>query len=144
MSSVSELVALWSAARHAIASVERQLDDALTRELGIPFTTYAVLCTIAELDDGSAEISQQHLADVLGLDKSSISRHLDAAVQAGQVSSAPSAQSRRSKSIALTPLGRSTLASAEVLVDELAGELELDGIAGVTGFLRAIGEAAQS
>ena len=139
MSSVTDVVELWSAARHAIATVERRLDTVLTERLGLSFTTYAVLCTIAELGS-KREVSQQHIADALGIDKSNASRHIEAAVQAGLVSSAPSLQSRRSKSVGITPAGRTALAAAEELVADFASTLEPAAVRQTTRFLSGIGD----
>ncbi len=150
--SVAVIVELWTSARRAIAVVERELDGRLTTELGIPFTTYAVLCTIAELSDGDrsssgsgsgSELSQQHIALALGIDKSNVSRHIDAAVASGHVTTAPSATSRRSKSVGLTPQGKSTLEAAESLVAEFAVGLDLRSAAEATRFLKAMGDAVE-
>ena len=138
MTSVAALVELWTASRRAIAAVEKRLDAALQERVGIPFATYAVLCTIAELSQ--RELSQQHIADVLGIDKSSVSRQLDAAARVGLVTSTPSAESRRSRSVALTEAGREALRKSEAVVAEIATELPLDGIGSATRFLTALGE----
>jgi DNA-binding MarR family transcriptional regulator len=138
MTSVAALVELWTASRRAITAVEKQLDAALQQQVGIPFTTYAVLCTIAEFSD--RQLSQQHIADELGIDKSSVSRQLDAAVRSGLVTSTPSAESRRSRSVALTEEGRDALRKAEAVVAEIATELQLDGIDQATRFLSGLAE----
>jgi len=142
-SAVTEIIGLWTAARHAIAVVERELDSRLTETLGIPFTTYAVLCTIAEFEIAASELSQQHIAVALGIDKSNVSRHIEAAVASGHVTSAPSAVSRRSKSVSLTASGREALAAAERLVAEFATGLDLRGAVSATRFLTAIGDAVE-
>ena len=151
--SVAVIVDLWTSARRAIAVVERELDGRLTTALGIPFTTYAVLCTIAELrgsgsgsergSAGGSELSQQHIALALGIDKSNVSRHVDAAVASGHVTTAPSATSRRSKSVRLTPHGASTLEAAETLVAEFAVDINLRDAAEATRFLTAMGDALE-
>ena len=143
MTTVSAIVDLWISSRRAIALVERELDMRLTDSLGIPFTTYAVLCTIAELGEAGAELSKQHIADALAIDKSNDSRHIETAVASGHVSSAPSATSRRSKSVSLTPSGQTALEAAEALVAEFASTLDLRGAADATRFLTAIGAAVQ-
>lgn len=127
--------------------VEKELDARLIAALGIPFTTYAVLCTVAELAElaeSGAELSQQQIAHALGIDKSNVSRHIEAAVSTGHVASAPSAASRRSKSVTLTPRGRSALTAAESLVGEFADTLDLREAAATTRFLIAIGDAVDS
>ena len=141
--SVAVIVDLWTSARRAIAVVERELDGRLTTELGIPFTTYAVLCTIAELRHDSSELSQQHIALALGIDKSNVSRHVDAAVASGHVTTAPSATSRRSKSVRLTPHGASTLEAAETLVAEFAVDINLRDAAEATRLIKAMGDALE-
>lgn len=144
MATVSAIVDLWISARHAIAVVERELDARLAESVGIPFTTYAVLCTIAELGESGIEISQQHIAHALAIDKSNVSRHIEAAVTSGHVSSAPSPTSRRSKSVELTAKGRASLDAAEALVAEFAQGLDLRSIAETTRILGAIGDAVES
>ena len=149
--SVAVIVELWTSARRAIAVVEKELDGRLTTELGIPFTTYAVLCTIAELSGsgsergsaGGSELRQQHIALALGIDKSNVSRHIDAAVASGHVMTTPSATSRRSKSVSLTAHGESTLEAAETLVAEFAVDIDLRSAAEATRFLKAMGDAVE-
>lgn len=137
MPSVAALVELWTASRRAIAAVEKRLDAALQQRVGIPFATYAVLCTIAEFSD--RQLSQQHIADELGIDKSSVSRQLDTAVRLGLATSTPSTESRRSHSVALTAEGREALSASERVVAEIATELRLDGIEQTTRFLSGLG-----
>lgn len=138
MTSVAALVELWTASRRAITAVEKRLDAALQQQVGIPFAAYAVLCTIAEFSD--RELSQQRIADELGIDKSSVSRQLDTAVRSGLVSSTPSAESRRSRSVALTAEGREALRQSEIVVAEIATALKLDGIEQTTRFLSGLAE----
>lgn len=98
-----QLIALWLQARHTVAALEAALDAALQDELGVPLARYALLCT---LDDPDCALNQQVIASLLGVNKSSVSRHVEAAARAGLVRAEVSEQSRRDKTVRLTDSGR--------------------------------------
>ncbi|SDR78251.1 MarR family transcriptional regulator [Microterricola viridarii] len=115
-----QLIALWLQARHTAAAMEAALDARLQRELGVPLARYALLCT---LDDPDCALNQQVIAALLGMNKSSVSRHVDAAAQAGLVAAAVSAESRRDKTVRLTESGRSLLERGRAIVAGYAPQL---------------------
>ncbi|RZU66937.1 DNA-binding MarR family transcriptional regulator [Microterricola gilva] len=107
------VIALWLQARHTAAAMESALDAELQRELGVPLTRYALLCTI---DDPDCAYNQQVIATLLGVNKSSVSRHVDAAAQSGFLVAEVSAGSRRDKSVRLTASGRRLVERGRAIV----------------------------
>ncbi|AMB59897.1 MarR family transcriptional regulator [Microterricola viridarii] len=120
LSAEEQVIALWLQARQTVAAMESALDAQLQRELGVPLTRYALLCT---LDDPDCALNQQVLASLLGVNKSSVSRHVDAAAQAGLVAAAVSAESRRDKTVRLTASGRSLVERGRAIVAGYAPQL---------------------
>lgn len=108
-----QVLALWLQARHAVATLEAELDAQLHLELGIPLARYALLCT---LDDPDCAFNQQVIASLVGMNKSSVSRHVDAAAQAGLVVAEVSAESRRDKTVRLTASGRTLVERGRAIV----------------------------
>lgn len=96
--------------------LERAADHALTERLGISTTAYALLTTLSAHE---TRVTQQEVADLLGLSKSSVSRQIDAAIGAGHLRVSDSAPSRRDKSVELTAAGRRIVAEGDVLVENL-------------------------
>jgi DNA-binding MarR family transcriptional regulator len=108
-----QVIALWLQARHTAAAMESALDAELQRELGVPLARYALLCTI---DDPDCSYNQQVIATLLGVNKSSVSRHVDAAAHAGLVVAEVSAESRRDKTVRLTESGRELVERGRAIV----------------------------
>lgn len=82
----------------------RLADQQLGERIGIGRAMFLILDMLARGAAGG--ISQQAIADQLGLTKAAVSRHLAAARDRGWLSAHPSPASRRENSITLTPLGR--------------------------------------
>lgn len=113
----SEAVELWLAARALSSRIESRLDTQLRTETGISASTYAVLCALRRPDDA---LSQQAVADGLGLDKSSVSRRIKEAAALGLVSVEPSSLSRRENTVSITPAGIAAIDRGDLLLAELA------------------------
>ncbi|HEY9424076.1 MAG TPA: hypothetical protein VIP54_04685, partial [Microterricola sp.] len=60
--------------------------------------------------------NQQVIASLVGMNKSSVSRHVDAAAQAGLVVAEVSAESRRDKTVRLTASGRTLVERGRAIV----------------------------
>lgn len=120
LSPEQQVVAVWLQARHTVTAMETALDARLQAEIGIALARYALLCT---LDDPDCEINQQVIASLLGVNKSSVSRHVEAAVQAGLVVAEVSAESRRDKRVRLTASGRQLVERGGEIVASFAPAL---------------------
>lgn len=113
----AEALELWLAARAMSSRIESRLDTQLRAELGISAATYAVLCALRRPDDA---LSQQAVADGLGLDKSSVSRRLKEAAALGLVSVEPSTSSRRENAVTITAAGIEAVDRGDRMLAELA------------------------
>jgi DNA-binding MarR family transcriptional regulator len=115
------LVDLWLGARRAVAALERAMETRLQAEVGISSPRYALLC--ATSSPGSAT-NQQGISAALGLNKSSISRQVEAAVQDGHLAAHAAPGSRREKEVVLTPVGRDLLERADAVLATLAHDID--------------------
>lgn len=104
-----------------ISRIESRLDTRLRQESGISASTYAVLCALRRPDDA---LSQQAVADGLGLDKSSVSRRITEAAALGLVTVEPSTSSRRENVVAITPAGIAVIDRGDRLLAELASGID--------------------
>ena len=118
-----QLVDLWLGARRAVAALERAMESRLQAEVGISSPRYALLCATGS--PGSAT-NQQAISAALGLNKSSISRQVEAAVQDGHLAAHAAPGSRRDKEVVLTPAGRTLLDRADAVLATLAREIDPD------------------
>lgn len=82
----------------------RVADQRLRRRIGMGRATFLILDMLA--DTGGDGMSQQAIADHLGLTKAAVSRHIAAACDRGWLSARTSPVSRRENSIDLTAEGR--------------------------------------
>lgn len=129
---------LWIAARQVAARLEREADRVLRAELGMSTTTYALLSTLGGHEQ---HLTQQAIAELLGVTKSSISRHMDAATTAGYLVTAAAQISRRDRTVDLTAAGRHVLARADELVEAvLPGAADDDDVAAATSALAAVAD----
>ena len=116
-----QLVDLWLGARRAVAALERTMESRLQAEVGISSPRYALLCATGS--PGSAT-NQQAISAALGLNKSSISRQVEAAVHDGHLAAHAAPGSRRDKEVVLTPAGRSLLDRADAVLATLARDID--------------------
>lgn len=91
---------------------ERLADRELTAVIGVGRTQFLILRTVHETPE--LAVSQQMLADHLGLTKAAVSRHIIAAEQQGWLT-AKTERSRREHSLALTTTGRSLIAQGRAV-----------------------------
>src|ERR1700722_18541247 len=112
--------------KHAHLALERQTDAALGR-FGITSRDLGALRVIA----GGEAKSQQDVAGILGVDRTSMVALLDALEQAGIVARRPSEQDRRRNVIELTKRGREIFVQAEQA--SLAVENDFVGVLGDGG-----------
>jgi len=100
------------------AHVGVELDRVYARH-GLTAPTFAVLVTLARIDDGSG-VSQRRLMDELGLTSGTVSVRMDRLVGEGLVDRDPDPTSRRTTRIRLTDQGRALF--ERVVPDHLATE----------------------
>jgi DNA-binding MarR family transcriptional regulator len=112
--------------KHAHLALERYTDAALAR-FGITSRDLGALRVIA----GGEAKSQQDVAGILGVDRTSMVALLDALEQSGIVARRPSEQDRRRNVIELTKRGREILFQAERA--SLAVEKDFVGVLGDGG-----------
>ena len=112
--------------KHAHLALEGYTDAALGR-FGITSRDLGALRVIA----GGEAKSQQDVAEILGVDRTSMVALLDVLVQAGMVARRPSEQDRRRNVIELTKRGRKILFQAEQA--SLAVEEDFVGVLGDGG-----------
>jgi DNA-binding MarR family transcriptional regulator len=112
--------------KHAHLALEGYTDAALAR-FGITSRDLGALRVIA----GGEAKSQQDVAGILGVDRTSMVALLDALEQAGLVARRPSEQDRRRNVIELTKPGREIFAQAEQ--SSLAVEKDFVGVLGDEG-----------
>lgn len=95
-----------------------RIDTALAGH-GVALRDYYVLVCIGE----SGPLSQQRVADRLGLDRSDLVKVLDRLEAAGWVSRERDTQDRRRHVLTLTEAGRATVGTAEEVSAAVTGEL---------------------
>ena len=134
-----QLVDLWLAARRAVAALERTMESRLQADVGISSPRYALLCATGS--PGSAT-NQQAISAALGLNKSSISRQVEAAVQDGHLAAHAAPGSRRDKEVVITPAGRTLLDRADAVLATLAREIDPDEAAVALKVLDALASPA--
>lgn len=115
------LVDLWLAARRAVGALERAMESRLQAEVGISSPRYALLCATGSGGDAP---NQQGISAALGLNKSSVSRQVEAAVQDGHLAVRAAPGSRRDKEVVLTAAGRALLDRADAVLATLARDLD--------------------
>jgi DNA-binding MarR family transcriptional regulator len=108
---------------------------------GLTAPTFAVLVTLARIDDGTG-VSQRQLMDELGLTSGTVSVRMDRLVAEGLVERGPDPASRRTTRIRLTARGRALF--ERVVPEHLAAErrllaaLSADEAATLAGLLRKL------
>lgn len=99
----------WALLRRTTVALESAADQVLRAEFAITLHQFALLNTLEAHD---CSINQQEAADLLGLNKASVSRQVDAATTAGLLEVSPDSPSRRERIHRLTPAGRDLVAGA--------------------------------
>jgi DNA-binding MarR family transcriptional regulator len=126
-------MAAWVGFLRTHAALVRELDDDLTREHGLPLSSFDVLMQLGLAEDGRLRMSQ--LADAVLLSRSGLSRLVQRLVDQGYVERVECTEDARGAFAALTEKGRAKLAEArethragvrERFLDRLSEEQQRD------------------
>jgi DNA-binding MarR family transcriptional regulator len=107
-----ELATLWYLIRRVAGVMDRQGEALFRRELGISLAHFLVLSVV---DAHPGPLSQQAIADRVGLTKGSVSRQIDHAVAAGLMTVRVASHTRRENAVALTETGTALVRQGDVL-----------------------------
>ena len=105
----------WFDARKLVTMTEAAFDRRLRAELGISQTLFLVL-SVVQVEPG--RFNQREVADYLGTTSATVSRQLDIGAQAGYLTVAVSANSRRENTVTLTRAGEEIVAKGDAIVLE--------------------------
>jgi len=108
-----ELATLWFLIRRAASTMDRQGEALFRSELGISLPQFLVLSVV---DAHPGPLSQQAVADRLGLTKGTVSRQIDHAVSSGLMTVEVAAHTRREHALALTPEGTRIVRRGDALM----------------------------
>jgi MarR family transcriptional regulator, lower aerobic nicotinate degradation pathway regulator len=129
---------------YAIGQLHRaakaRLDSALGGQ-GLSLRTHAVLVCLDEY----GELSQQQVADYVGIDRSDLVKLIDQLEARGQVARRPDLADRRRHVLSLTPAGKRAIRQADQIIEQATEDIfgnlsaqELHTLHRLT--LRALGE----
>lgn len=140
-----DLATLWYLIRRVAASMDRQGEALFRRELGISLAQFLVLSVV---DAHPGPLSQQAVADRLGLTKGTVSRQIEAAVAAGLMTVQVAAHTRRENAVALTKAGTALVRRGDKLTERsraaIAQAIEPDELPVVLGALHNLLQALDS
>lgn len=122
-----DLVTTFGRLVEAYVSLERQVGEALQRDVGIPHSWYEVMLRLSRSESGRLPMST--LAEQVALTSGGITRLLDKMVAAGFAERVACATDRRVSYAALTPAGSAKLAEASEVHDRNLARL----FTGLTG-----------
>ncbi len=108
-----DLATLWYLIRRVAGLMDRQGDALFRHELGVSLAQFLVLSVV---DAYPGRLSQQAVADRLGLTKGTVSRQIDAAVAAELMTVEVARHTRRENAIALTKAGTALVREGDVLL----------------------------
>ena len=112
-----DLATLWYLVRRVAGLMDREGEALLQRrELGISLAQFLVLSVV---DAYPGHLSQQAIADRLGLTKGTVSRQIDTAVEAGLMTVQVASHTRRENAVALTKAGTALVHEGDELMDLL-------------------------
>jgi DNA-binding MarR family transcriptional regulator len=129
---------LWFEVRKAATLMERHAESIVTAKTGVTLGLFMVLSVLHARD---TPVSQQVIADRLGLTKGTVSRLLDSARREGYATSEVAAASRRERAVTLTPSGRKVVEAGDAALalsdlgrfashDPATAQLVIDGLRG--------------
>jgi DNA-binding MarR family transcriptional regulator len=107
-----ELATLWYLIRRVAALMDRQGEALLRRELDISLAQFLVLSVV---DAHPGPLSQQAIADRVGLTKGTVSRQIDHAVAAGLMTVRVATHTRRENAVTLTEAGTTLVRRGDAL-----------------------------
>ncbi|HXZ63729.1 MAG TPA: MarR family winged helix-turn-helix transcriptional regulator [Streptosporangiaceae bacterium] len=108
-----ELATLWYLIRRVASVMDRQGEALFRRELGVSLAQFLVLSVV---DAHPGPLSQQAVADRVGLTKGSVSRQIDSAVAAGLMTVRVATHTRRENAVALTEAGTALVRRGDALL----------------------------
>jgi DNA-binding MarR family transcriptional regulator len=109
-----ELATLWYLIRRVAGVMDRQGETLCRGELGISLAQFLVLSVV---DAHPGPLSQQAVADRLGLTKGTVSRQIEAAVAAGLMTVQVAPHTRRENALALTKAGAALVRKGDKLME---------------------------
>jgi len=109
-----ELATLWYLIRRAAALMDQRGEALLRRELGVSLAQFLVLSVV---DAHPGPLSQQAIADRVGLTKGSVSRQIDHAVAAGLMTVRVAPHTRRENAVSLTEAGTALVRRGDELTE---------------------------
>lgn len=140
-----DLATLWYLIRRLAGVMDREGDALCRRELGISLAQFLVLSVV---DAYPGTLSQQAVADRLGLTKGTVSRQIDSAVAAGLMTVEVSAHARREHAVALTRAGTALVRQGDALMQDsrnaLAGAVSPARLTAAISTLQALLRTAES
>jgi DNA-binding MarR family transcriptional regulator len=107
-----ELARFWFLIRRAAGVFDHQGEVLLRRELGISLAQFLVLSVV---DAHPGPLSQQAVADRVGLTKGTVSRQIDGAVAAGLITVRVASHTRRENAVTLTEAGTTLVRRGDAL-----------------------------
>jgi DNA-binding MarR family transcriptional regulator len=107
-----ELATLWYLVHRVASLMDRQSEALFRRELGISMAQFLVLSVV---DAHPGALSQQAVADRVGLTKGTVSRQIDHAVAAGLMTVRVAEHTRRENAVALTEAGTALVRKGDAL-----------------------------
>jgi DNA-binding MarR family transcriptional regulator len=108
-----DLATFWRLVRRLAGLMDREGDALCRRELGISLPQFLVLSVV---DAHPGRLSQQAIADRLGLTKGTVSRQIDNAVSAGLMTVRVAPHTRREHAVALTSAGAAIVRKGDALL----------------------------
>jgi len=109
-----ELATLWYLVRRTASLLDHQGEALLRRELGVSLAQFLVLSVV---DAHPGPLSQQAIADRVGLTKGSVSRQIDHAVAAGLMTVRVAPHTRRENAVSLTEAGTALVRRGDELTE---------------------------
>ncbi len=116
-----ELATLWYLIRRAAGLMDHQGETLLRRELGVSLAQFLVLSVV---DAHPGPLSQQAIADRVGLTKGSVSRQIDHAVTAGLMTVRAASHTRRENAVTLTEAGTALVRRGDALTQASRAALQ--------------------
>jgi DNA-binding MarR family transcriptional regulator len=115
-----DLATLWYLIRRVAGLMDREGDALCRRELGISLAQFLVLSVV---DAYPGHLSQQAIADRLGLTKGTVSRQIDNAVAAALMTVHVAPHTRRENAVALTKAGTALVRKGDALMQDARNAL---------------------
>ena len=116
-----ELATLWFLIRRTASAMDRRGEALFRSELGISLAQFLVLSVV---DAHPGPLSQQAVADRLGLTKGTVSRQIDQAVANGLMRVELAAHTRREHALSLTAAGTDVVRRGDALMRGSREEIE--------------------